>query len=312
MRILAGAAALTAGAAAAGVLSGCGNVDVGRHDETRSYTAPSGARALKVHTGQGGVEIVASDSPGIRVQERLRWSNRHNRPHPKHAVEGTTLSLTASCSANIFGTSVCGVSYRVEVPRATPVEVHTGDGRVTANGLSGSVALSSRDGSITALDLRARSLTVRSGDGSVRVSGRAATADLRSRAGSVTASALDSDGLTARTGDGRITVSGRAATARLRTGAGSITATGLAADRLTARSDDGRVVLGFTAPPADVEAGTRTGSIRVAVPAGEGYAISLSTTTGAKRIDRRVHQDSGSHRRIKATTDDAGITIVPS
>ncbi|WP_165488433.1 DUF4097 family beta strand repeat-containing protein [Actinomadura formosensis] len=306
MRTLTGTAVL---AVAATALTGCGNLSFGTHHEDRSYTVPSGVTALKIRAAGSRIEVTASDSPGIRVGERLRWSNEKNRPRAKHVTEGGVLKLTSKCGTQVIGVGACGVSYRVQVPRSTPVEIDNADGTIIASGLAGAVRLHSGNGAITATDLRASTASLSTRDGSLRVSGRVATADLRTDNGSVDATGLTAGKVTARSRDGRIRVGGSITAADLRTDNGTVEARGLTADRITARSRDGAITLRFTAPPADVQAGTDNGSIHLRLPAGEGYAINASTGNGSKWIDPALHQDSQSKRHIKLTTRDGGISV---
>ncbi|WP_165978085.1 DUF4097 family beta strand repeat-containing protein [Actinomadura darangshiensis] len=299
-------------AAAAAALAGCGNLTVGRHHADRSYTAPAGVTTLKVKTHGSRVEVTAADVPSIKVSERLRWTNEKNKPKALHSTEGNTLTLSSKCGTQVIGFSSCGVSYKVQVPRSTPVEVEDRDGAIVATGLSGAVKLHSDNGSVRATGLHASTASITSNDGSLRISGHVTTANVRSANGSVDATGLTADTLTARSRDGRIKVSGRITTADLGTANGSIDARGLTADRLTANTRDGGIALGFDAPPANVKAVTQNGSIRLRLPSGEGYAIEASASNGSKRIDSAVHQDSGSKRHIDLATRDGGITVKPA
>ncbi|WP_157610287.1 DUF4097 family beta strand repeat-containing protein [Spirillospora albida] len=292
---------------AAALLAGCGNVSVGAHTENRSYEAP-GTTALKVRSPGGRVEIVASDSGVVRVRERLSWTNDRNKPKARHSIEGGTLSLSATCAPAMFGTA-CGISYRVEVPRSLAIAVDNRDGSIRLSGHYKTVSLTSGSGSIDASDMTATSLAVSAHDGSIRVSGRVGTADLRTGSGSVTTDGLTADRLSVRTHDGGITVDGRASTAELRTGSGSITAETFTASRLTARTGDGHIHLALTDPPNDVRATSGSGSVRLSVPGGAGYAITLSTDSGSRNIDPGVHQDSRSSRRITLTSGDGSVSV---
>jgi hypothetical protein len=299
-------------AVAAVTLTACGNLSFGTRHEDRSFAAPAGVTALKVQANGGRVEVTASDSPGITVRERLRWSNDKNKPRAKHSFEGSTLKLSSKCGTQVIGFSPCGVSYRIRVPRSTPVQIDSRDGTVIASGLTGAVKLHSANGSITATGLRATTASLSSKDGSVRVSGRADTADLRTDNGSVDATGLTAGKVTARSRDGRIRISGNVTTADLRTDNGSIDAPGLTTDRITARTKDGGIVLRLTASPANVDATSDNGSINLRLPTGEGYAFDVSTDNGSRRIDPAVHEDSRSGRRIKLTTKDGSIRVAPN
>lgn len=306
MRILTCTAALVIAGAA--TLTGCGNLSFGTHEDSRSYTAPSGVTALKI-SGGSRVKVTATDSSRIKVSERLRWSNEKNKPDAAHVTEGSTLKLTSKCAGPVIGGSACGVSYHVEIPRTVPVEIDNRDGSIVATGLGGTVKLHSDNGSITATDLRATSVSISSDDGSLRVSGRAATAELHSDDGSIDAAGLDTDRLSAGSDDGRIRLGGSVGVAYVRTGNGSIGAAGLTADNLTAETGDGSIELRFAASPANLHATTGNGSIRVGVPDDQSYAINVSTGNGGRRIDPSLHQDSQSPRQLTLKSGNGSITV---
>lgn len=304
---------VTAGlAAAAAALAGCGNLSVGTHHEKRSYTAPAGITTLKIKSHGSRVVVTASDTPTIKVAERLRWTNEKNKPKARHVIEGDTLTLASECGTQVIGYSGCAVSYRVQVPRNTPVDIDGRDGSIVASGLTGTVRLHSDNGSIDATGLRATSATITSNDGSVRVSGRAGTARLSSDNGSIDARGLSGDRLSASSRDGAIRMRGAFTVADLDTDNGLIDGRGLSGDRITARTLDGSIDLRFGTPPSAVTASTDNGSIRLHLPSGQGYAIDASTDNGGKKIEPGVHQDSGSKRHVKLTTTDGGILVAPS
>ncbi|HEY8478238.1 MAG TPA: DUF4097 family beta strand repeat-containing protein [Spirillospora sp.] len=306
MRTLTATAILAVAAAA---LTGCGNVTFGSDEETRSLTAPPGVGALKI-SGQGGhVEVIASDTSAIKVSMRLHWSNDRNKPNVKHVTRGNTLTLSSRCAGVTIGASDCRVSYRVEVPRDGSVNIESDDGPITASGLGGKVRLHSADGAITVDGLDATSANLSTGDGPIRVSGRAATADLRSDHGSVTARGLIGERLTARLTRGDLRLSGRIDDVDLTTSHGFVHATGLTAERVTARSDDGDLRFGFASPPMSLRAASDHGDVRVALPPGEGYAITAAAGSGDELIAQSVRQDSASRRRIDLTTDDGTIRV---
>ncbi|TYK52988.1 DUF4097 family beta strand repeat-containing protein [Actinomadura decatromicini] len=311
MRTLTFTAVLTAAAA---TLVGCGNLSYGAHQEDRTYSAPAGVTALKIRSGGSRVEITGSDSPGIKVRERLTWSNDKNKPEPRHVAEGGTLALTSKCAKVVVGLSGtgCGVSYRIEVPRGTPVEVDNDDGRIVASGLGGTVKLHTDNGALKVTDLRATSVTLSSDDGSIEVSGHAGTAHLQSDNGRITATGLTADRLTARTSDGHISVAGRVPVADLRTSNGGIDARGLTTDRISAKTSDGPIDLRFAAAPTEVRATSGNGPVHVRVPRGDGYAITLTSGNGPERIDPAVHQDSRSTRTIQLRSGDGPLTVSPA
>lgn len=299
-------------AIAATALTGCGRLSFGTHGEDRSYTAPAGITALKVESSGSRVEITATDSPVIKVKERLRWSNDNNKPKSGHVTEGNTLTLTSTCATQVIGDSDCGISYRIEVPRSTPVRVDNNDGSINATGLTGVVKLHSDNGSINVRDLNASMASLVSDNGSLRVSGKAGTAYLDSDNGSIDATGLTTGKLTAHSADGRIRLSGHVTTADVSTDNGSIEATGLTTGKLTAKTSDGSISLGFTTPPGNVSASSDNGSISVRVPGGRSYAFDMSTDNGSKSIDPAIKDDSGSQHHITLKTSDGSIAVNPA
>ncbi|MWA06094.1 DUF4097 family beta strand repeat protein [Actinomadura sp. LD22] len=312
MKTLAGAAALAGTmAVASAAVAGCG-LSFSRHAEDRSYTAPAGVAALKVSPGDGSVQITASDSPGIKVTEHLRWSNDRNKPKPRHTVDGRTLSLSAKCGHSVIGSNPCRISYRIQVPRATAVDVRGGAGSIRVTGLAGPVRLRGDTGAVTATDLRTSSATLSAGPGNVRVTGRAGTADLRTDTGSINAAGLVSDRLTAHAGSGGVRLGGRIASVEVRTDTGALRADGLTTDRLAVTTGTGPIALGFARAPSVVRATSDTGSVRLRLPAAQPYAVTLTTDTGGKQVAPGIHQDSAASRHVTIETGSGDISIRPA
>lgn len=272
MKTLMGVAVL-AGTAIA--LAGC-KVDVNTetHHEDRAYTVQD-AKSIKVAAGSGKVEIVGSDSAGIKVEERLTWTSEHRKPEPKHVTESGALSLSAACKGHVIGFSNCGVSYKIQVPRATGLDLHNGDGTVTIAGVQGAIHVTTDTGSIEANGLRATSLYAKTGDGTIRVSGEVGSAEFHSDTGSVAATALRTRKLTAGTGDGTLS-------------------------------------FGLTEPPDSVKLRADTGDVKLKLPfADVKYALDTETDTGG--IDKNgVPVDSASPHKITISTGDGNITITPA
>ncbi|MBO2448148.1 DUF4097 family beta strand repeat protein [Actinomadura barringtoniae] len=265
--------AVLAGAAIA--LAGC-RVDVNTetHHEDRSYAAPD-AKSIKVSGAGGKVEIVGSDSPGIKVEERLTWTSEHRKPEPKHVIQNGTLSLSATCKGHVIGFSNCGVSYKIQVPRDTGLDLHNDDGAVTVSDVQGAIRVTTDTGSIEANALRATSLYAKTGDGTVRASGEVGSAEFH-------------------------------------TDTGSVAATALRTDKLIAGSGDGTLSFGLTQPPNSVKLTADTGDVKLKLPfADVKYALDASTDTG--NVDKNgIPVDSASPHKITIKTGDGNITITPA
>lgn len=135
----------------------------------------------------------------------------------------------------------------LHVPSESEIEVHTGDGRVRIEGLSGKVTAETGDGRIL-VERTAGILVLRTNDGSIAGSGLDAEVDAETDDGGIE---LEGDfrRLRAVSSDGRIRVEGRGTGAvsndwELRTADGSISLRldpGLSAD-IEAVTSDGRIV----------------------------------------------------------------------
>ncbi len=180
-------------------------------------------------------------------------------------------------------------SVRVEltVPRGANLDLHSGDGHITANGVSGDLHIETGDGSIDASDLKG-SIRLHTGDGNIEGSG------------------LDGS-LDASTSDGHLRVRGRFDVLRLESGDGSVTAEVLpgskVSDNWSIHTGDGSVTVRLAdGLSADIEAHTGDGSISSQLPlmvsgilgrsdlrgkrGGGGPTLRIRTGDGSIRLER--------------------------
>lgn len=198
------------------------------------------------HLGTGGVEIVEHQQ-GNTVDLELR------QPH-------THFSL---------GIDNRRIELEIRMPRNAKVNVHTGDGNVSAKGLKGELDFATGDGRLELDDVDGN-LHAHTSDGSVRVSGRF-------------------DVLELRTSDGRVQVEARPGS-QLR-------------EPWEVRSSDGSVSLRIPADlAADVELHTSDGSITTNIPIsvegnfshhdvrgkinGGGNRLTVHTSDGSVTLDK--------------------------
>ena len=159
----------------------------------------------------------------------------------------------------------CFQSIRVElrVPRESDLNVHTGDGKVRADGIRGNLQLETNDGDIQIRDAEG-SLHAETHDGNVNVSGRFDFLSVHTGDGNidteVSSSAKPQPNWSFRTGDGNL---------RLRL-------PGEFAADIDAHSGDGHVNVDF---PLTTSGSTRENSIRGKINGG-GIPIELSTGDG--------------------------------
>jgi DUF4097 and DUF4098 domain-containing protein YvlB len=185
-----------------------------------------------------------------------------------------------------FGTGHRSISVALRVPKRADLDIHTGDGSIEVQPVSGHIDLSTGDGSITADGLQG-GIRLHTGDGSIR------------------ATAL-SGRLEADTGDGHMNVRGRFDVLDLRTGDGGIDAAAEPGSRVEAAwsltSGDGGITLRLPGGlSADVDAHTGDGGIVLDKPVTVTGSISHNTVRGKLG-------DGGLALRIR--TGDGGIRLL--
>jgi DUF4097 and DUF4098 domain-containing protein YvlB len=159
------------------------------------------------HIGSGGLEIVEHQQ-GNAVEIELR------QPHHTHFSIGIENRRT---------------ELEIRMPRSAKVNVHSGDGAVSAKGLEGELEFATGDGRLEIEDVDG-SLRAHTSDGSVRVSGRFDVLELRTSDGRVEVEAQPGSQLrepwVVRSSDGSVTLrlpGNLAADVALHTSDGSIT-----------------------------------------------------------------------------------------
>mgnify|MGYP001470472543 CR=1 FL=1 len=274
MRTLRGVAVAAAAVAAATVTSGCNvTFSAETHRETRSHTLSATFTKLRV-SADDKVEVVGTDTPRVRIVEYLSWSNPNNKPRTTRTLRDGTLTLETKCSRVVIGFNGCGAGYRVEVPRATAVDLEAEDASVRVSGLTGdSMRLHSDSGSVIAENIRTKALTVSVNSGGLKVSGHAERAVLRSDSGSVQAD-------------------------------------GLAGRYVKVRANSGSVRVGLTTVPDNVDIDNDSGSVRLTLPVVDrGYAFTLRTDSGGRTIAPALRRNDASPHRVKVTNDSGAIDI---
>jgi len=199
------------------------------------------------HIGTGGLEIVEHQQGDV-VAIELR------QPHHTHFS---------------IGIENCRTDLEIHMPRSAKVNVHSGDGSVSAKGVEGELDFTTGDGRLELEDVDG-SLRAHTRNGSVRVSGRF-------------------DVLELRTSDGRVEVEVRPGS-QLR-------------ETWDVRSSDGSVTLRIPADlAADVELHTSDGSITTNIPIvvegsfgshnfhgkmnGGGKLLTMRTSDGSVTLDK--------------------------
>ena len=220
-----------------------------RADEwTHQYPLKGGAE-LHVKTDDGSVRI--ETGTGSQIDARVTTVGWRIAPGEVTITESQTgdrvdIEVRLPKDRPGWGAGHRSITVALRVPKQADLSVHTGDGSIEAQPVSGHLDLSTGDGSITADGLQG-AIRLHTGDGSIRATGL-------------------SGRLAADTGDGHMNVRGRFDVLDLRTGDGGIEAAAEAGSKVEAawslRSGDGGITLrlpeGFG---ADLDAHTGDGGI---------------------------------------------------
>lgn len=233
---------------------------------SKSYSL-TGKPQLTVDAGDGSVTIVTRNQNQIDAHITTRgWKIGSDVKIEQHQT-GNTVEINIRIPHGFFNFFPREHQVRVElaVPRSADLNIHTGDGSISCDAVSGAVDLDSGDGSISAQGLSG-SVRLHSGDGSIQASG------------------VDGS-LVATSGDGRIAVRGRFDSLRLRSGDGSIHANASTGSRIASswsvRTGDGSIRLTLPAKfSANLDAHTGDGRITVGFPVTVSGSLSRSTFRG--------------------------------
>jgi hypothetical protein len=114
-------------------------------------------------------------------------------------------------------------------------------------------------------------------------------------------------GVTVRWDVGQIRLDGLAGPITARTDVGRIQAIGLSGPRIRLSTGTGTVSAGFTAPPREAVVTSGVGSVTIHVPAGAEYQVDASTRVGSVRV--AVPRAAGSGHVIEATTGAGSVTV---
>jgi DUF4097 and DUF4098 domain-containing protein YvlB len=233
-------------AAAVGALGIASGVQAEQWNKT--YTI-SGHAQLRLTTNDASIEV--TPAAGNQIAARVDTMGMKLGPDDVSITEhqtGDTVEIEVHIKQHSHFISVQWHSPKIflDVPRESDLDLHSGDGSITAHDIKGNLRLDTGDGNLRIDNLHGE-LRLHSGDGRIEGSGLDGTLD-------------------AETGDGSINVRGRF-------------------DRVDARSGDGNVELSIEngskmGGPWSVH--TSDGKIRMRLP--DGFDAQLDAHTGDGRI----------------------------
>ncbi|HVO12339.1 MAG TPA: DUF4097 family beta strand repeat-containing protein [Vicinamibacteria bacterium] len=254
-------------------------------DEWSHQYPVKGVPEVHVKTDDGNVQIAVGT--GAQVEAKVTTVGWRIAPEGVTVTESQTgdrVDIAVRLPRQHFSIGHHSVTVALAVPKQANLVVHTGDGSIGVEAVSGRLDLSTGDGSVSAKGL-AGDIRMHTGDGSIHASG------------------LDGR-LTADTGDGHLTVQGRFELLDLGTGDGGIEAEAAPGSKVASawslHSGDGSITLRLPEGlGAEVDATTGDGHIQMEAPLGVTGAVSsthVHGNLGAGGPPLRIHTGDGSIR----------------
>jgi hypothetical protein len=241
---------------------------------THSYPV-TGKPELVIDANDADVEISVGSSQqvdarvivhGLKINENLQISGNQSGNRVELKLHKTQQTCFGWCNQSI--------RIEVHVPRESDVNVHTGDGNIRVDSVTGNLQFETGDGDVRIRDVEG-SLHAETHDGNVNVAGRFDLLSLHTGDGDIDAELSAASGLQSgasqtgwivRTGDGNV---------RLRL------PDNFGAD-LDVHSGDGNVRVDF---PITTAASTRENSIRGKINGG-GVSLEVRTGDGDIRVEK--------------------------
>lgn len=213
----------------------------------RTSTLVPHSGRLDITTSTGNVTVVPSRDERVHVRTEARYGL--DEPTLVEETDAAGLRLAAHCES--FLATRCEVSYTVEVPQAIAVTVEGDGGDVTVRGTTGPVTVSQRSGDVFLQDL-------------------AGPVEVTTIVGEVRGSGL------------------RGGSARIDTGSGDVLLDmAVPPDQLQVISDSGEIEVGVPPVPYRVDARSRAGDERIAVPIDLTSRRLIVVSSGAEDVSVR-------------------------
>ena len=240
-----------------------------RADQWSKTYQVNGRADLHVTTGDGDVTITGSDQHQIDAHVTTSgWKIGPNDVQIIESQSGNSVSIEVKVphwGFSMFGGNHKSLRVAIGVPRDLDLNVRTGDGNVTALGVSGKIQFDTGDGNVTASNIKGE-IRIHTGDGHIE--------------GHNFDGSLDAD-----TGDGNLRIDGRFDALALKTSDGSIEAQVGSGSKLAntwnVHSGDGHITLRV---PGDLnamlDAHTGDGSITLDIPIQVSGSLSHSSVRG--------------------------------
>lgn len=184
-----------------------------RADEWNKTYQVTGLPEIRVSTSDANVEVYSWDKDTVSLEvstENIKIGNGMHDLKISERQEGNTIIVEVRDPNGLgihFGWNHVREKVTVNVPRKSNINVHTGDGHISIQGVSGNLDTTSGDGAHQITDVSGN-LRAQAGDGHIRVSGRFHQLELKTGDGAIEATVLPGSkidtGWSLHTGDGHL------------------------------------------------------------------------------------------------------------
>jgi DUF4097 and DUF4098 domain-containing protein YvlB len=300
-------------------------------DFRHTFSAPQGTVLYLAH-GNGEVTLSpwAKDSIAVHVHYRADVKKVGWGKDPDFAVEFSQSGETVRVVGHETGGSKAGFltvsheDYGVEIqaPTYVALDFEGTDGDVTVEGWRADVSIRLEDGIAALRNLTAAQVRVTIEDGRVTLDGIHADLFIKGENGNVDLENLDVQKGDVRMQDGDVTMNGARGSFDIELEDGDLHMTRSRLENASIHTEDGDVDLDLDASPRlDLDAFTRSGSVRVALAEGSSVHYSVETKTGRIRVslpgitggrqskDRASGDWNGGEGRLRVITIDGPVEL---
>jgi hypothetical protein len=274
---------------------------------------------LAASTASGSIEATGRETDRAQVVATIQaWAGTDEEAQELAEqtsihFEGTGNRVALKAARPILAPNQSiSISYRMDLPRQTSVELesasgsvtvadlagnvkaHTASGHVEAARIQGSARLSSASGSVQAENVGGGDIDLETASGGVRLSNASnvGACELHSSSGPVTAGKVEAKLIRMSSTSGHVALTdAQAQEMRLHATSGGVRAEDVTCARLNAESVSGHVTVAFSrATPSDVVADASAGSGNIDVVAAKDFSghVVLSSSSGSVETDLPV------------------------
>jgi len=269
----------------------------------KSYSV-SGRANVHVHTNDGSVRIITSDTQQVEFRVKISgtgWGiGFGDDPRIESRQDGDLVELNAHMRSYVIGFNNRHTDIEVSMPKNADLQIDTSDGSIDISAVNGNVRANTSDGGIKIAEVNG-TVEVRSSDGSIEARALKGRVKLGTSDGSIRATELDGP-CEASSSDGSVRVEGRFDALDVHSGNGSVTAriaTGsVISSAWQVSSSDGSVDVALPSDfKTDLDVSTGDGHITLDLPVqvqGELSKSHVHGTLNGGGPSFRIHSSNGS------------------